>query len=207
MPQDDHSPDPDIGTAPIIPPPVVTDMNVDIENVPLPVYPLPSRPFAVQPPPKIGTGFAPVVHIDKTRKPVRRWRQAQREVRGIAGGRWFVKSWLGDKESEYASATTSNAQHPPEMSGPPNLVLPKLSGPAISGSISGKATPKGRGSGLKMDTTAMSSAFSSRDVSAAPADSISAGPPTKKRNLGPLLMPTPDAQVDTPAVSTPNGIS
>ena len=199
MPQDDHTPDPEVVTAPVVPPPALAEMNVDIENVPLPVYPLPSKPFAVQPPPKIGTGFAPVVHIDKTRKPVRRWRQAQREVRGIAGGRWFVKSWLGDKESEFASATQNAAHHPVDMtSGPPSLVLPKLSGPAISGSISGKATPKGRGSGLKNLND-----MSSRDASAAP----DSGPPAKKRNLGPLSLPTPDSQADTPAVSTPNGVS
>lgn len=206
MPHDEHSPEPEPATAPVIPPPVLAEMNVDIENVPLPVYPLPSRPFAVQPPPKIGTGFAPVIHVDKIRKPVRRWRQAQREVRGIAGGRWFIKSWLGDKESEYASASQGGAPEIASHGGPPNLVLPKLSGPAISGSISGKATPKGRGSGLKMDTTALGSGFSSRAASAAPAESIS-GPPTKKRNLGPLSLPPSDMQVDTPAVSTPNGVS
>ncbi|EMD42315.1 hypothetical protein CERSUDRAFT_110834 [Gelatoporia subvermispora B] len=102
---DDHSPEPDvqIHSAAAIPP--IDD--VSLEGVPLPVYPLPSKPFPVQPPPKIGTGFAPVIPLDRSGKPVRRWRQVNREVRGIAGGRWFAKTWVGEKESEFAAAATA----------------------------------------------------------------------------------------------------
>jgi len=77
-----------------------------VETPPLPVYPLPSKPFPVQPPPKISTGFAPMLPLDRTGSKVRRWRIANREIRGIAGGRWFTRAWVGDKESEFAAAVT-----------------------------------------------------------------------------------------------------
>src|SRR5712691_9497196 len=38
----------------------------DIEGVPHPRYPLPTKPFQVQPPPKITTGYAPVIPLDRT---------------------------------------------------------------------------------------------------------------------------------------------
>ncbi|KAI6048020.1 hypothetical protein EDC04DRAFT_2921123 [Pisolithus marmoratus] len=80
------------------------------EIAPLPVYPLPSKPFPVQPPPKIGTGFASMLPLDRSGTKVRRWRVANREIRGIAGGRWFSRSWVGDKESEFAAAAIA-AKH------------------------------------------------------------------------------------------------
>jgi len=43
--------------------------------------------------------------LDKTRAPVRRWRKAQRVIRGIAGGQWLASSWVGEKDSGYATAT------------------------------------------------------------------------------------------------------
>ncbi len=43
--------------------------------------------------------------LDKTRAPVRRWRKAQRVIRGIAGGQWYAPSWVGEKDSAYAVAT------------------------------------------------------------------------------------------------------
>ncbi|OCH88750.1 hypothetical protein OBBRIDRAFT_888860 [Obba rivulosa] len=102
---DDHSPEPDVHIPAGVAIPLIDDAN--LEGVPLPIYPLPSKPFPVQPPPKIGTGFAPVIPLDRSGKPVRRWRQVNREIRGIAGGRWFAKTWVGEKESEFATATTS----------------------------------------------------------------------------------------------------
>ena len=42
--------------------------------------------------------------LDRTATKVRRWRVANREIRGIAGGRWFTRAWVGDKESEFAVA-------------------------------------------------------------------------------------------------------
>ncbi|KAL5494772.1 hypothetical protein ACEPAI_234 [Sanghuangporus weigelae] len=77
-------------------------------SVPIPVYRLPSKPFLVQPPPKIPSGFAPTLPLDKgpaARASVRRWRPALRAIRGIAGGQWFARTWVGEKESAYASVT------------------------------------------------------------------------------------------------------
>jgi hypothetical protein len=39
---------------------------------------------------------------------VRHWREANREIRGIAGGRWFAKTWVGDKESQFATCTSKS---------------------------------------------------------------------------------------------------
>ena len=96
---DANSPEPDL-LAP-------SDMNLD--GVALPIYPLPSKPFPVQPPPKIPTGLAPLIPLDKSKNKSRRWRTANREIRGIAGGRWFTRSWVGDKESELATAAVNAA--------------------------------------------------------------------------------------------------
>lgn len=100
-----HSPEPEpesISLAPSAPPGSSEDINLD--TIPLPVYSLPTKPFPVQPPTKIGTGFAPVVPLDRSGKKVRQWRVANREIRGIAGGRWLTRSWVGDKDSEFASS-------------------------------------------------------------------------------------------------------
>ncbi|KIP11757.1 hypothetical protein PHLGIDRAFT_124649 [Phlebiopsis gigantea 11061_1 CR5-6] len=95
---------------PLAPAPSMEDIS--LEGVPLPSYPLPTKPFAVHPPPKIPTGLAANPPLDKGGKKVRHWRQANREVRGIAGGRWFVKTWIGDKDSEYGVA---HATAPPPI--------------------------------------------------------------------------------------------
>ncbi|CCM03664.1 uncharacterized protein FIBRA_05808 [Fibroporia radiculosa] len=108
MPHEERTPEPDIPIPSMAP--VVPAEEGGLDGVPLPVYPLPSKPFPVQPPPKIGTGFAPVMPLDKSGKPVRRWRQVNREVRGIAGGRWFTRTWAGEKESEFASAQVAASQ-------------------------------------------------------------------------------------------------
>jgi Wiskott-Aldrich syndrome protein len=99
-PHDANSPEPDLLLGPV-------DINLD--GIPLPIYPLPSKPFPVQPAPKIGTGLAPVIPLDKSTNKPRRWRTANREIRGIAGGRWFARSWVGDKESELATAAVNAA--------------------------------------------------------------------------------------------------
>lgn len=201
MPHDEHSPEPDVAPLPVPNPPVLDDMNLD--GVPLPVYPLPSKPFAVQPPTKIPTGFAPVIPLEKSGRPVRRWRQANREIRGIAGGRWFAKSWIGDKESEYAagiqaaSASTQQAAEAPSISAPPlgGLVLPKLPALSISAGGSGRATPRLKA--LKAEP-GLTTASSSRAGSTAP-EIVSAGLISRKRsNLQPA------SGVETPvSVSTP----
>src|ERR1700742_1122217 len=105
-------------------PPPVEEIN--LENVPLPIYPLPTKPFPVQPPPKIPTGFAPAAPLDKIGKKVRHWRIAQREIRGIGGGRWFVRSWVGDKVSEFAIAAAAAKADDKGVS------IPRLTGVSIS---------------------------------------------------------------------------
>lgn len=107
---EDHSPDfhdIPLPAASISVPGAANIEELNLDGVPLPSYPLPSGPFSVHPPPKIGSGFAPTIPLDRSGKHVRHWRQANREIRGIAGGRWFAKSWVGNKESEYASATAA----------------------------------------------------------------------------------------------------
>jgi Wiskott-Aldrich syndrome protein len=102
-PHDANSPEPEI------PGPSASTSDMNINSMPLPIYPLPSKPFPVQPPPKIPTGFAPVIPLDKSTNRPRRWRTAQREIRGIAGGRWFARSWVGEKDSELATASANAA--------------------------------------------------------------------------------------------------
>jgi hypothetical protein len=123
--------------------------DVNLDGVPLPSYPLPSRPFPVHPPLKLGSGFAPTTPLDKSGKRVRHWRQANREIRGIAGGRWFTKAWVGDKRSEYATAaaTVSAGLQPiapgnlhDNVSGLGPLPIPKLPGLTIPGL--GRGRPK-----------------------------------------------------------------
>ncbi|TFY63325.1 hypothetical protein EVJ58_g3323 [Rhodofomes roseus] len=109
LPHDERTPEPEMMMATSISGLGVED-GITFENVAFPQYPLPSKPFPVQPAPKIGTGFAPPLVLDKTKKPVRRWRQVNREVRGIAGGRWFTRSWVGEKESEFASQQNAASQ-------------------------------------------------------------------------------------------------
>lgn len=147
-------------TAPV---PLVEETN--LENIPLPVYPLPSKPFPVQPPPKIPTGFAPPIPLDKGGKKVRHWRTANREIRGIAGGRWFARSWVGDKDSEYA--TSAAAKELEKTNG--LLGLPKQLASSAS------APPLGRGSGKKAKggTSVNPSAAPSRDASVVPPEAQS----------------------------------
>jgi len=184
VPHDDHSPD--VHDVPLPASlissaiaPTVEDMN--LEGVPLPSYPLPSRPLAVHPPQKIGTGFAPTIPLDRSGKRVRHWRQANREIRGIGGGRWFTKSWVGDKESDYAAAAAAVAaamqaiapgNTDTNVSGLGPLPIPRLPGVTI---------PGGRGTGkLKMSKAdVLSTNPSSRAQSI---ESVSAIIPKKRTN-------------------------
>ncbi|KAF9056038.1 hypothetical protein BJ165DRAFT_1430417 [Panaeolus papilionaceus] len=133
----------------------------NLEGVPIPVYPLPTKPFPVQPHPKIPTGFAPPMPLDKSRQKVRHWRPAQREIRGIAGGRWLTRTWVGDKESDYATHV-ANSLPPPKIdtekiaaanataklaagasiSAPPaTKTMGKLKASSKSGSVAGSSNP------------------------------------------------------------------
>ena len=194
------SPEPDlpVPSSAFLPPPALEDAPLD--GAPLPIYPLPSKPFPVQPPPKIGTGFAPMIPLDKSGKSVRKWRQVQREVRGVAGGRWFVKSWVGEKESEFAAAVAASQAAAQSAAGDAltaaGLSLPKLSGVSISG------TGRGRGRGARHGVDHSSTVASSRAGSALP-ESISAQL-AKKRSSGPSTpsvdLPTPIPIVPPPAL-------
>ncbi|KAF9469616.1 hypothetical protein BDZ94DRAFT_1242836 [Collybia nuda] len=158
--------------------PVVEEMS--LEGVPLPQYPLPSKPFPVQLPPKIATGFAPVIPLDKSGKKVRHWRVAHREIRGIAGGRWFARSWVGEKESEFGSAAAAVLAKGGEI-----VTLPKLSG-SISAPVRGS-----KGKTSKAASSLAASAAPSRDGSSVPDIPVtSARPPTKMRTI---LAPPSDA--------------
>ena len=205
LPHDEHTPEPD---HPAVPAPVVPHLEeMTLEGVPLPIYPLPSKPFPVQPPPKIGSGFAPIIPLDKSGHKVRKWRQANREIRGIAGGRWFVRSWIGEKESDFATAAAASAHAAhaaatqaavesaaAALSGMSGLNLPKLSVAGLSGTASGKATPRLKA--LKSDA-GFGTGPSSRAGSAGP-ESISVQLSSRKRTGAPVA-----SRADTPTVSTP----
>ena len=165
------------------------DDAANLEGVALPQYPLPSKPFPVQPASKIGTGFAPTIVLDKSKKPVRRWRQVNREVRGIAGGRWFTHSWVGEKESEYAlhqaaasQTITFAAQSAAdrEATSAAAMLAAGVSLPAKLAGTSASAPP-GRITKAKAHKgdTPMSTVSSSRQDSAVP-ESVSAHLPKKQ---------------------------
>jgi Wiskott-Aldrich syndrome protein len=170
-PIDAHTPDPEsvppLDTTSIFAPPGMgapepTTIE-DIEGVPHPRYPLPTKPFQVQPAPKITTGYAPITPLDRTKSLPRRWRLAHREIRGIAGGRWFARAWVGEKDSELAIAAEAA------------LSLPKLPALSISASAGGSRTPGKR----KPKADANSTAASSRSASAAP-EGVAPPPPLQR---------------------------
>ncbi|KAJ2930628.1 hypothetical protein H1R20_g6467, partial [Candolleomyces eurysporus] len=182
---DAGTPEPDNTTiAPSSPPVPPTALAADepsapatsLENVAIPQYPLPTKPFPVQAPIKITSGFAPPIPLDKSRKKVRHWRTANREIRGIAGGRWFAQTWVGEKESEYATllASTDEKAGGPAGGG-------SISAARISAAVTGKGTGRGKGS---KGASAVGSAVPSRAGSAGPEPSASvARPQTKMRIL------------------------
>ncbi|KDR85529.1 hypothetical protein GALMADRAFT_53612 [Galerina marginata CBS 339.88] len=165
-----NSPEPE--NIPPSSPPAVSAPLVDepnLENVPIPVYPLPTKPFPVQPPQKIVSGFAPLLPLDKSNQKVRHWREANREIRGIAGGRWLARTWVGEKESDYASHVASvNPQAKPtdDKTSSSTVALPKLS--SISISAPGPIKALGKLKGSSKAGSAVTSANPSRATSANP---------------------------------------
>ncbi|KAK7031175.1 hypothetical protein VNI00_013590 [Paramarasmius palmivorus] len=118
------------------------EQPISLESVAIPVYPLPTKPFPVLPPPKISTGVAPTIPLDKTKTQPRHWRVANREIRGIGGGRWFARTWAGEKESEFANAMQARKIAGAEGSG--------SGGTAASGAApQASAGPSGKGSRKK----------------------------------------------------------
>ena len=128
---DQNSPEPEYA-APNSPHTVLAPLaeEFNLDNIPIPVYPLPTKPFPVQPPPKITSGLVPLP-LDKSTKAVRHWRPARREIRGIAGGRWLARTWVGDKESEYASFIAIADDKPSTSVALPKLPPLSISAPAI----------------------------------------------------------------------------
>ncbi|KAF8640821.1 hypothetical protein AX17_000470 [Amanita inopinata Kibby_2008] len=177
---------PDVEQPALAPPSVLPpEEPLSLDNVPVPVYPLPTKPFPVQPPPKLSTGTAPTIPLDKTGKKVRHWRMAHREIRGIAGGRWFARTWVGGKESEYASAVAAAAKEGDDK----GVSLPKLAA-SISAPVGGRGSTKNKGSkAASLAASATASAAPSRAGSAGPDGPISVSTvraPTKMRiQLGP----------------------
>ncbi|KAH9056963.1 hypothetical protein EDB87DRAFT_1140256 [Lactarius vividus] len=155
----------------------------DLDDIPHPRYPLPTKPFQVQPPPKISTSYAPVVPLDRTKTKPRHWRLAHREVRGIAGGRWFARAWVGEKESELAVAAEAALSVP-------KLPALSVSAPVTGGRASGKRKPK---------VDAVSTAASSRSASAAPEVAVPPAPPQRsaiKRSALSTTVATSEADMD-----------
>jgi hypothetical protein len=161
--------------------PSLEEVQATLHSQPIPAYPAPSKAFSVLPPPKMGSGFAPNIPLDRTRAQVRRWRPLLREVRGIAGGRWFTKSWVGDKESAYASIATPNPYLSASVSAPTIMA-----GPGVPGDVPPVYAPpvparRGRGRGRG---GAFASSANSRSGSAGPDAFASAvRAPTKMRTV------------------------
>ncbi|KAF8633534.1 hypothetical protein AX15_001339 [Amanita polypyramis BW_CC] len=148
---------------------------LSLENVPIPIYPLPTKPFPVQPPSKMNTGAAPTIPLDKSGKKVRHWRVARREIRGIAGGRWFARTWVGEKESQFAAHIAAVGKEGDDR--------PK--GSSASAPVAGKGSTKTKGSkNASLVASASASAAPSRDASLGPDVPVSISTvraPTKMR--------------------------
>lgn len=118
----------------------------------MPVYPLPTKPFPVLPSGKIGTGFATYIPIEKSGKKARHWRVAHREVRGIAGGRWLAKAWVGEKESDFSalpkdlSTSLAMPKLPPFSASAP--IVKAKRAPRAGSSLSASAAPSSRASSV-----------------------------------------------------------
>ncbi|KAJ7361332.1 hypothetical protein DFH08DRAFT_371236 [Mycena albidolilacea] len=158
---------------------------INLQDVALPQYPLPVKPFPVQPPQKINTGFAPIVPIDRTGAKVRHWRPVNREIRGIAGGRWFTRTWMGEKESPLAIAIASGAGDKQSSS----VALPKLPSMSISAPLPAK-------------NKARATKNSSVTNSAAPSRSSSAVP-SKMRTIMLAVTAPPSEGGDSDMVAAP----
>ncbi|KAF8585700.1 hypothetical protein K439DRAFT_1660116 [Ramaria rubella] len=127
---------------PILPP----DLALD-PSIPIPVYPLPTRAFPVQPPPKVPTGYAPSQPIDTKRGPVRKWTIMQREIKGIAGGRWFARTWVAPQTLPQTATAIRPISPPVYTAASPPLTLPDAGPSRISGSAAGS-----RASSVKIET-------------------------------------------------------
>jgi hypothetical protein len=173
---------------PAITAPLVPEEPPNLEGVAIPQYPLPTKPFPVQPAVKITTGFAPPAPLDHSGRKVRHWKVANREIRGIAGGRWFARTWVGEKESELADTPAG-----PKIDDK-SFVGHHLGAFGPRGSISAPAG-RGRGRGGSKSASAVGSTVPSRSGSVAAETGPSAMKlPTKMR----ILQLPPSENVDSP---------
>jgi Wiskott-Aldrich syndrome protein len=128
--------------------------------------------------------------LDRTKSKARHWRPAHREIRGIAGGRWFARAWVGEKDSELAIAAEAA------------LSLPKLPvSLSIGASASGARTP---GKRKPKATDANSTAASSRSASAAPEGTAPAPPlqrSTAKKSALSMAVAASEVEMDIDLVS------
>ena len=95
-----------------------------------------------------------MVPLDKSRKRARHWREANREIRGIAGGRWLTRTWVGDKESDLAThlaaksvddklagvALSKTSSHPLSAVAT-SKAMSKLKATSKSGSVANSTSP------------------------------------------------------------------
>ncbi|KAJ7150353.1 hypothetical protein C8R46DRAFT_1124740 [Mycena filopes] len=138
---------------------VADEPPINLQDVPLPQYPLPVKPFSVQQPPRINTGFATVIALDRTGAKVRHWRTVNREIRGIAGGRWFTHAWMGEKESPLALAIAS---------GDKQVTIPKLPTMSISAPAPTKVKRAAKNSSLTASAVPSRSSSKMRTIMLAP---------------------------------------
>jgi hypothetical protein len=179
--------------------PPVDEPPMNLEAIgPIPVYPLPTKPFPVQTPIKILTGFAPAMPLDKSLKKVRHWRIANREIRGIAGGRWFARSWVGDKESEYATAAGAAKAADPSNG---LLAIPKLPTVSISAPVGTKGKGKAAGK-ASASVSASVSATVSRSSSVVPEPSAVKVPTKMRTVIGPESDTDEPAPTSDPVIAT-----
>lgn len=116
---------------------------------------------------------------------MRHWRIARREIRGIAGGRWFATTWVGEKESEYATSFPKPGED--RLSG-----IPRSSAVSISAPVKSKAKVKAVSS-LAASTAPSRSGSSAPDVS-----QTSTRPQTKMRNTVTATQSEGDSDLVTP---------
>jgi len=109
-------------TAPVVAQPLLPLSDHSIQVGPIPSY-LPPKPHSFGVAPIIRNASAPTpLATREISAPVRRWGVAQREIRGIAGGRWFARSWAGASTSPYDAALALSRIQP--ASTPLKLVAP-----------------------------------------------------------------------------------
>ncbi|KAJ3993451.1 hypothetical protein F5050DRAFT_1714480 [Lentinula boryana] len=152
--------------------------EINLEGIPIPVYTLPSKPFPVLPPPKVGSGFAPSINLDRSGTKARHWRVAKREIRGIAGGRWFAQGWVGEKDSAFASQMETQAELRKTIGDSPSHVTISKMASSVSAPVTGKGKAKGKGSSLSVSAAPSRSESQAPEVGGA---SISVHAPTKMR--------------------------